>query len=520
VRVKLASTIAMSVLATASGAVASTLPPIPPGATLRASDASAFDAGGFAVDIQGTESVMGVRGRDDGGSNRGAAYVYRRLVSGWSQTQKLTPTAPEVGEEFGHAVSLASTALAVGAPKSDRDGIDAGSAWIFESNGVSWGEVARLSHPGGGDGGLFGCSIDLDRSSASGVLIIGARRAVVDGVRAGDAVIYRKLATGWQFEALLAAPAFGTENDEFGQAVHIRGDWAFVGAPGDDQDGVNAGVVHAFHRVGGVWIHHQRVGSPSPVELGEFGCALGFNGDSLVVGAYRESGIVAQSGRAHVFRFVRGAWTLESSVDSPSPTPFGEFGCSVSIEGSALAIGAQREFGSAPSSGHAVLFRRLFGMWQPVARSVAESASADQFAGAAVALDGLQLISGAPLASASSSYQGAAFVTDYSGDCDEDGIPDLAELAEGAPDCDVNGVPDACDIAQGAADTNANGVPDRCEERKCVADITGNGVVNAADLAELLGSWGIVGSAADLTGDGVVAADDITLVLGAWGPCP
>ena len=516
----LASTIALIGLAAASGAAASPVPPVPPGATLQATDGVAFDAGGFSVDIQATEAVMGVRGRDDGGSNRGAAYVYRRGGDGWSQVQKLTPTAPQNGEEFGHAVGLASAALVIGAPKSDRDGVDAGSAWVFESNGVSWGEVARLSLPGAGQGSLFGCSVDLDRSSATGALIVGARRALAGGVRAGSAVIFRKSPSGWLFEALLEPPAFSTENDDFGQSVHLFADWAFVGAPGEDQDGVNAGAVYVFRRIDGAWSLQQRLGSPSPVELGEFGCSIGFNGDSLAIGAYREDGAVARCGRVHLFRFTKGSWGLESSVVSPNPVEFGEFGCSVSIQGAALAVGAQREFGSAQSSGHAVLYKRLLGVWQPVARSVSTSTASDQFVGAAVAMDGLQLLCGAPLASPAGQYQGAAFVTDLSADCNDDGVPDLAELAAGAPDCDGNRIPDACDIAQGARDSNANGIPDACEQRECVADITGNGMVNAADLAELLSSWGVVGSSADLTGDGVVAADDITLVLSAWGPCP
>ncbi len=53
----------------------------------------------------------------------------------------------------------------------------------------------------------------------------------------------------------------------------------------------------------------------------------------------------------------------------------------------------------------------------------------------------------------------------------------------------------------------------------CPADLNGDGVVGAADLALLLGSWGM-GGAADLDGSGVVNAADLALMLGSWGPCP
>ncbi len=54
----------------------------------------------------------------------------------------------------------------------------------------------------------------------------------------------------------------------------------------------------------------------------------------------------------------------------------------------------------------------------------------------------------------------------------------------------------------------------------CPADFDGDGAVGAADLAELLGSWGpCEGCPADLDDDGNVGPFDLALLLGAWGPC-
>ncbi len=54
----------------------------------------------------------------------------------------------------------------------------------------------------------------------------------------------------------------------------------------------------------------------------------------------------------------------------------------------------------------------------------------------------------------------------------------------------------------------------------CPADLNGDGVVNAADLALLLGAWGLnPGNPADLNDDGAVNAADLALLLGSWGPC-
>ncbi len=55
----------------------------------------------------------------------------------------------------------------------------------------------------------------------------------------------------------------------------------------------------------------------------------------------------------------------------------------------------------------------------------------------------------------------------------------------------------------------------------CPADLTGEGLVDAADLAQLLGAWGVqVDHPADFNADGAVNAADLAFLLGSWGPCP
>jgi hypothetical protein len=52
-------------------------------------------------------------------------------------------------------------------------------------------------------------------------------------------------------------------------------------------------------------------------------------------------------------------------------------------------------------------------------------------------------------------------------------------------------------------------------------DLDGDGQVGAADLAILLGSWGLCGDCedcpADLDGDCTVGAADLATLLGNWG---
>jgi hypothetical protein len=94
-------------------------------------------------------------------------------------------------------------------------------------------------------------------------------------------------------------------------------------------------------------------------------------------------------------------------------------------------------------------------------------------------------------------------------------------------DCNNNGVFDAIDIANGAPDTNHNGVPDSCEHL-CSADIAplpnGDGLVNVNDLLSIITSWGACPECpADIAppgGNNVVNVDDLLQVVTHWGPCP
>ena len=74
-------------------------------------------------------------------------------------------------------------------------------------------------------------------------------------------------------------------------------------------------------------------------------------------------------------------------------------------------------------------------------------------------------------------------------------------------------------------DADQDGTPDGCQEvLPCPADLDGTGVVDGADLALLLGAWGVCDDPTDCIGDidenGTVDGVDLAFILGAWGICP
>jgi hypothetical protein len=102
-------------------------------------------ADGFGSSVAlSDDGSTGLVGASNDSGFKGAAWVYRRSGSTWSQSEKLVPTSSSAdpasgGAEFGDSTALSadgSTAL-VGGPRDDNGGATyrAGAAWVFVVRG-------------------------------------------------------------------------------------------------------------------------------------------------------------------------------------------------------------------------------------------------------------------------------------------------------------------------------------------------------------------------------------------------
>jgi hypothetical protein len=95
----------------------------------------------------------------------------------------------------------------------------------------------------------------------------------------------------------------------------------------------------------------------------------------------------------------------------------------------------------------------------------------------------------------------------------------VAYAYRGVSDCNANDLLDILDVQLCEVDDdNGNGIPDECE---CWGDLDGDNDVDLADLAELLGQYGLTEGATyedgDLDGDGDVDLADLAELLGLYG---
>ena len=208
---------------------------------LSASDAAPGDAFGFAVGVDADTAIVGSRWDDDYGQATGSAYVFARTGTSWSEQAKLLPNDAHEKHWFGVSVDVDGDTALVGAPWDEEIVIHAGAAYVFGRAGTVWSQEAKLLATDGATGDYAGWAVGLDGDTA----LVGAPngKGVVYG--SGVAYVFQQWGGAWSQRAKLdAADAY--LNDEFGYAVALDGDTALVGARWDDDLGAFSGSAYIF----------------------------------------------------------------------------------------------------------------------------------------------------------------------------------------------------------------------------------------------------------------------------------
>ncbi len=185
---------------------------------------------GRAVALAGDGDTALVGGPGDDGFV-GAAWVFVSTEDGWTaQSGKLTGAGEVSDGHFGYSVALSEdggTAL-MGA-RDDNGGT--GAAWVFARSGSTWSEQGAKLIGAGAENEQFGYSVTL--SAAGDSAIVGAPR--VEGGR-GAAWVFARSGTSWT-PALRELVAGSTEETRahFGSSVaaSANGEVVLVGGPGE-----------------------------------------------------------------------------------------------------------------------------------------------------------------------------------------------------------------------------------------------------------------------------------------------
>lgn len=423
-------------------------------AYLKASNTGPSDEFGATVALSGDTIAVaapledsastGIDGNqlENTATNSGAVYIFVRDGDDWSQQAYIKASDTTAGDEFGRSLSLFGTTLVVGAPGKNSG---RGGAYVFIRTGTTWSQQAALSTPNGSPGDQFGAAVSIwsdwlavgapnEDSNATGINGSQFNDLATDS---GAVYVFLRNGASWSQHAFVKASNTGGSlsgsdgGDRFGCAVAMRQNMLLVGASGEDSSAntVNgdqsnnsslaSGAAYLLVREA-AWSHRAYLKASNGGAGDQFGAAVAFSGDALIVAAPSEDGSATgingtpiddsatSAGASYLFALENGAWAQQAYLKA-SNTQLGDGFCS------------------------------------------ALSASDLHIVCGAVFEDGAATDVGGDAANNSASNSGAAYVFARSPDADADGIVDDSDncpLADNSlqSDADGDGVGDACDV--------------------------------------------------------------------------
>lgn len=384
-------------------------------AKLTASDGAANDEFGLKVAISGDTAVVS-SWHDDIGTNadQGSAYVFVRSGASWILQQKLTASDGAAGDNFGYSVAVTNvnfpsqTVIMVGAYGNDAGGPNRGAVYVFvrSQGGTSWSQQGKLTAPDGVDNDAFGNAVAMSGNFA----IIGANGVDIGAnVSSGAAYVFTRSGTIWVFEQKLLCPEGGLTQRNFGWSVSISGTLAIVGSNHLNSD---QGWAYVFERVtgGNTWV--WRIGFQG---AGKLGYSVGVSGETIVMSAYgADIGSNMDQGQAPVYCRIGGTWTYQGTLMASDGAANDYFGYNIAISGDRIIVGAHADDVSNVNQGSAYVFTRTGTTWSQRQKLTAQDNGAGDFFAWSVAINGDTAIMGAIFDDiGANANQGSAYIFNF-----------------------------------------------------------------------------------------------------------
>ena len=310
-------------------------------AMLTASDkaTNSYFGTSIAISGDGTRLVVGAsHALPDALTESGAAYVYSRSNTTWSQETILFASDKVALDAFGHAVDIDTTGIriAIGAIGADPGTLDAaGKVYIFSRAGALWSEEAMLTASDQAANDVFGSAVKLT-GDANRIIIGAANKTVNTEVNHGQAYIFLRLGTAWTEEAILN-DLVTTNILNFGISVSITstGDRVIIGAHNSTAgDLSNAGLAYVFSQANAVWTQEAILQASIPETSAVFGQCVDISADgkmAIVTAPRSNPDTIVEAGTVYIFLRNGLIWTEEAIVSASDKTTTDQFGFSAAI---------------------------------------------------------------------------------------------------------------------------------------------------------------------------------------------
>ncbi len=381
--------------------------------TLDKPAAVADDEFGVDVAISGTKVVVGCRRDDTGAGDSGKAYVYD-LGSGTPGTPAFTlsnPT-PQLGDFFGGRVAISGNMVAVGAVQDNTGASDAGSVYLYNLAGALPAiPVVSISNPNPEGTDYFGWGLAMSGSR----LVVGTYLDNAGAADAGSVYVYDITSSSATLAHSLFNPTPAV-NDRFGWSVGLAGSKVVVGAYLDDDAALDAGAVWSYDLSSGTPTVPALVFSESgPSQSDEFGHETAISGGRLVVGSPTNDTDAPNGGMVYVYDLSSGTPGVPAlTIHNPTPAADDQFGYTVSLSGSLLAVNANGDDTAGANAGAVYVYDLAGATPAEPAFTLLEPVPSSSF-GFAMEISGTEVLVGANFNDTGATDAGAAYVFDLAG---------------------------------------------------------------------------------------------------------
>jgi hypothetical protein len=284
--------------------------------TLTASDKTDYDYFGYAVAISGTQMVVGARGNGDGGSEAGSAYIFEYNGSSWTQTAKLLTDNQLASNYFGRDVAI-HNGVAVVSTTSNTSTAEAGKLFVFRKINGEWTQTQKFRPS---SGGYFNCGQYKIGLSNEGLVALVNQSNTYKTIFFEDVngqFVERKV-----FNALSSA-----------SRLAMSGNIAVESYQSTTQQ------ARVYQLQNGEWTQTQTLTANDGANGDNFGGSVDVSGDLIIVGARYDDDAGSNSGSAYVFkRGNDGQFSQIRKLTAPDGAQNDYFGRHVGISGQSAAV--------------------------------------------------------------------------------------------------------------------------------------------------------------------------------------
>ena len=357
-------------------------PETPVPVILQATDPEGCSAFGKSADLSGDFAIVGASQASlEGLTTAGAAYIYHWDGGGWVQVARLAAGDPLLGAGFGESVAIDGDYAVVGAKfAANAAGLRTGAAYVFHRSGTTWSQVAKLTAQDVQAYGFLGWAVALDgtralvgMNSAAGssgaayvfecvnstwtqtakllpsdsqpddrfgfaVTLDGNQAAVAN--TGGNVYVFQKDGSAWVQTKELSLPSFYPRTWPLG----LSGDFLAVGAPKDGTLGNGAGAVYVFQHTGSDWVQSAKLTAADGDSDDNLGWSVGISGDLLVAGAYEDENRspthLGGRGSAYAFRRIGATWVEQAKLVGVGTLGDDHLGSAAAVDANRAIIGA------------------------------------------------------------------------------------------------------------------------------------------------------------------------------------